>query len=115
MPRSRTRVRASTPAARAARTVTDPANEEPPSRALSASMKIGQAVVFVAALGLLALYTVSDQLAADEGFHVRITWVSLALLGIAAFVVVLPRVTRAHVAADGVDIDLAGRARTTQR
>jgi hypothetical protein len=73
-------------------------------------VKIGQVVVFVAALGLLGLYTVSDQLARDEGFHVRITWVSLALLGVAALVVLLPRLTRRAVAPDHVDIDLAGRA-----
>jgi hypothetical protein len=110
VPRFRSRARAGTPAARAARAVTDPAGEVPRDHALSTSVKIGQAVVFLAALGLLALYTVSDQLARDEGFHVRINWVSLALLGVAAFVVVLPRVTRARPADDGVEVDLAGRA-----
>ena len=73
-------------------------------------MKIGQALVFVAALGLLGLYTVSDQLARDEGFHVRVTWVSLALLGVAAFVVVLPRVITVRAPADAPDVDLPGRA-----
>jgi hypothetical protein len=73
-------------------------------------MKIGQALVFVAALGLLGLYTVSDQLARDEGFHVRVTWVSLALLGVAAFVVILPRVITARGPADAPDVDLPGRA-----
>lgn len=110
MARTRSRARAGAPAARAARAVNGPGRDERRDRGISTSMKLGQAVVFGAALALLALYTVSDQLARDEGFHVRIGWVSLALLGVAAFVVVLPRVTRVHAAPDGVGVDLAGRA-----
>jgi hypothetical protein len=110
VPRSRSRSRAGSPAARAARTVNGDAREVTRVRQVSTPMKIGQLLVFLAALGLLGLYTVSDQLARDEGFDVRIDWVSLALLGVAAFVVVLPRITRVHVAADGVAIDLAARA-----
>jgi hypothetical protein len=36
---------------------------------LSVSVKLGHVVVFLAALALLGLYTVSDQLARDEGCY----------------------------------------------
>ena len=85
----------------------DPTAGEPPRGALSVSVKLGQFVVFAGALALLGLYTVSDQLARDEGFHVKITWVSIALLGVAAFVVVLPRFMRPPVPSGGSDADLA--------
>ena len=66
--------------------------------------------MFVAALGLLGLYTVSDQLARDEGFHVRITWVSLGPPGRRGLRRCPAAFARAVRGTDGVDIDLAGRA-----
>ena len=110
MPKTRSRAREGTPAARAAQAVRPTPHQPPRTGSLSTWMKLGQALVFVVALGLLGLYTVSDQLASDHDFHVQVTWESLALLGVAALVVLLPRVLVARAPADDVDLDLPGRA-----
>lgn len=110
MPRFRARARDATPATRAAQAVRAEPGRRSRAGALSVSVKLGQVVVFVAALALLGLSTISDQLARDEGFHVKVSWVSLALLGIAAFVVVLPRVLRAADPVESTGVDLPGRA-----
>ncbi len=108
MPRSRPRD--ATPATRAARAMRSEPARRSRAGALSVSVKLGQLLVFAIALALLGLYTVSDQLARDEGFHVRVTWVSLVLLGIAALVVVLPRILRATGPAGSAGVDLSGWA-----
>jgi hypothetical protein len=77
---------------------------------VSKSVKIGQLVVFLVALALVALSILSDQLARDEDFHARIGWVTFALLAVAALVVVIPRFTRAGAAGDPPGVDVASRA-----
>jgi hypothetical protein len=77
---------------------------------VSTSVKIGELVVFLVALALVALSILSDQLARDEDFHANVGWVTFALLTVAAFVVLVPRFTRGGSDRDGADVDVASRA-----
>jgi hypothetical protein len=110
VPRSRSRARAGTPAARAARAVSATGRGAGRERTVSTSSKIGQLVVFLVALALVALSILSDQLARDENFHARVGWVAFALVAVAAFVVVVPRFAPRSSSGDGPGVDVPSRA-----
>jgi hypothetical protein len=97
------------PAARAARNVAETGRDER-HRAVSRSTRVGQLAVFVVAIGLLLLYTLSDQLARDDDVHVRVDWISLALLAVAAGVVAIPWLTRSRGTSGAAGVELAGHA-----